>query len=236
MLVLSRLYNARWLLLFIILYCGLHVLTAQAKSPVYSPYRQAKSNQTYNSLFCDSLSAYQKSVTHNNVLSRTVLFSQPADLARLVQLTQSSSATSCQKLLAFHLLHQLKAKPSKTTLLGVVVEVAFANGLDTLAAYRDGRVTYIHRDGKVDAIRKVDTSMSNTIHKLFQEAQRVVENTQYWPEQRLGPPQAGQVRISFLASDGIHFGQDSMNHLELSPLAGPVLTAATELLIKILKN
>lgn len=229
----SRYEPARWIRLMLGLYCGILVLTAQAEVPDYSPYSQAKSNQLYNRLFCDSLSGYRQLATVSHDKAWQVLFSDPADITQLGRLAQSPTASSCQQLLAYHLLHKLNASPQKTRLLGVVVEVAFDDGMDTLAAYRDGHVFYIHRDGKIKTITKNDRRLSGNLHKLFQEAQLVVENTQYWPKSRLNPPPPGQVRLSFLASDGIHFGQGSMHQLELNPLAGPVLTAATELLVKL---
>lgn len=237
MAIFSRLYAAKGIQLVLGLYCGMCAFNASAKVPVYSPYQQVKSNLLYNRLFCDSVSNYRKFEKHNNILARTVLSMKPPTTKGLTRLVQSTSASSCQKLLAYNLLRQQNISlQQKTRLLGVVVEVAFDNGMDTLAAYRDGHVYYIHRDGKVQTIKKDGMGLTAKVHKLFQEAQLVVENTQYWPKQRLGPPSAGQVRLSFLASDGIHFGEGSMNQLELNPLAGPVLTAATELLVKLLNN
>lgn len=246
MFVLSRFEIAKVIWVVVCLFCGMTAVTAQAKNTTsakttgpaktkaHAPYSQVNSNALYNQLFCDNLVAYRQSVIRKNVLARTVLFLDSPDIVRLTRLTQSPSASSCQKLLAFHLLHKLHAAlPQKTSLLGVVVEVAFDNGQDTLVAYKNGHVVYIHRNGKVQAIKKADTKLSGAIHKLFQESQILMEKTQPWPEQRLGPPDPGQVRISLLTSDGIHFGQGSMKRLELNPLAGPVLTAATELLIKL---
>jgi len=102
----------------------------------------------------------------------------------------------------------------------------------TLAAYRDLHVRYIGHTGKVKDVPKPNAKVAAVVHKLFREAQPIIEKIGPWPKGRLPPPAAGVVRLSFLVNNGLYFGQGSMSTLARSPLAGPGLTAAAELLIK----
>lgn len=211
-------------------------ITAQAGGPPYSPYQQAESNTLYNQLFCDDLASYRSG--KNATLNRSwrSLFRHPLDVNAVRKLAYSRAAESRQRLLAFRMLAQHKQKTGQKILLGIVVEVAFEQGLDTLAAYDDLSVQYLHRNGKVQVIQKPDAEMTAIVRKLFQEAQPIIEKIKPWSRGRLPPPSAGTVRLTFLVSDGLYFGQGTMSHLARSPLAGPVLTAATELLFKVTRH
>lgn len=224
--------NTIWRILVLLLASGL-VANVQAKGPPYAPYQQTASNVQYNQLFCDHLASYKQEKADVNNQDLRLLFDHSIDTSKLRKLANSTKTNSRLRLLAYQLLAKRQVKVPKKVLLGVIVEVAFDNGLNTLAAYRDLSVEYIHRNGKLLIVKKPKQDVTAVVRKLFQESQLVIEKINPWSEARLPPPAAGTVRMTFLASDGIYFGQGTMSHLARSHLAGPVLTAATELLFKI---
>jgi hypothetical protein len=164
------------------------------------------------------------------------LFSTPTDAKRLQVLADTTSQETRLRILAFNELKQQNQTKKKKELLGVIIEVGMENGLDTLAAYKDLRVRYINRSGKLIIKDDSEPKIDAKIRKLFQEAQPIIEKIGPWNKPRLPPPPAGQVRLTFLVSDGLYFGEGTMRELGRSPLAGPVVTAATELLFALTRN
>jgi len=219
---------------YLLLLVGLMlVMEVQAASLNYTPYKDEATNLLYNLLFCDDLGLYQ--THHKGPVSGPwqVLFAQPANLENLRRLADSDSAETRLRILAFNALKQHHALPKKKQLLGVIVEVGLEHGLDT--AYRDLRIRYINQSGKLLVEEAPQPGIDARIRKLFQEAQPIIDKIGPWDKPRLPPPVAGQVRLTFLVSDGLYFGQGTMRELARSPLAGPVLTAATELLYALTK-
>lgn len=218
------------------LFASAVVLVVHAQTMAYAPYRQTEVNAAYNRLFCDAPGLYKnpQRLEANNAWH--ALFVHPVDLTRLQGIAGTPANDSCLRLLAFHILQQHKRKPKQRILLGIIIEVGQAHGMVSLAAYRDRRVRYIGHTGKMKDMPKPDAEIAALVRKLFREAQPIIEKIGPWPKGRLSPPAAGVVRMSFLVSDGLYFGQGSMSTLARSPLAGPVLTAATELLFKVTKH
>ncbi len=67
----------------------------------------------------------------------------------------------------------------------------------------------------------------------YEDAAEPVNRTGPWDKARLAPPTAGNVRMSFLVSDGLCFGQGKFEDLERDVLGGAILNAATKLLVAI---
>ena len=118
----------------------------------------------------------------------------------------------------------------------MIIEVGLEHGLDTLAAYKDLRVRYINQSGKMIIWETRKPIIDTKIRKLFQEAQPIIEKIGPWNKPRLSPPPAGMMRLTFLVNDGLYFGEGTMRDLGRSPLAGPVVTAATELLFELTRQ
>ncbi|EAQ76287.1 hypothetical protein WH5701_15811 [Synechococcus sp. WH 5701] len=49
-------------------------------------------------------------------------------------------------------------------------------------------------------------------------------------EARRAPPEDDNIRLTFLVSDGLYFGEGPMTVMQREPLAAPILQTATELL------
>ncbi len=61
----------------------------------------------------------------------------------------------------------------------------------------------------------------------------VVEAIGPWDGTRLPPPGPDKLRLSFLVSDGLYFGEGPIDVMQQDPMAAPLFTAATTLLTKI---
>ena len=207
-----------------------------AQGMQYAPYKDQATNTIYNLLFCDDLELYK--TTHKGPIAGPwqVLFSNPVQINSLQVLANSPTAETRLRILAFNLLKQQHVAPNKKELLGVIIEVGLEHGLDTLAAYKDLRVRYINQSGKMIIWETRKPIIDTKIRKLFQEAQPIIEKIGPWNKPRLSPPPAGMMRLTFLVNDGLYFGEGTMRDLGRSPLAGPVVTAATELLFELTRQ
>jgi hypothetical protein len=58
----------------------------------------------------------------------------------------------------------------------------------------------------------------------------VVEKIGPWGKPRLAAPKAGNIRLSFLVSDGLYFGEGPFELMQREPLAAPTIQKAVELL------
>jgi hypothetical protein len=115
-------------------------------------------------------------------------------------------------------------------LLGVVVETPLPRGLDTLAAFVDGRIRYIHGSGKQIVIEKDVPSTRSPRKALFAAAQDVVDELMPLTEVRSPPPKPPNVRVTSVASDGLYVGEANLEQLTADPLGGPILRATSDLL------
>jgi hypothetical protein len=115
-------------------------------------------------------------------------------------------------------------------LFGVIVEVALKQGLDVLAAFSDGGVRYFNQSEKLAVFEGQGNPLEAQGKDLLKSCQPVVEKIGAWEKQRLPPPQIGHVRLTFLVSDGLYFGEAPFNHLQRDAMAGPVIVKASTLL------
>jgi hypothetical protein len=116
-------------------------------------------------------------------------------------------------------------------LLGVIVEVPLDGGLDVLAAYADGRVRYINQSGKIAIFEGGPPEVQASAKQLVAASTGLVSRIGPRDRARLPPPVAGHIRITFLVSDGLYFGEGSFKAMQADPMAGPIVRKATELLV-----
>lgn len=114
-------------------------------------------------------------------------------------------------------------------LLGVIIEVPLDGGLDTLAAYSEGGVRYVNQSGRI-AVVDAAPAMAQLVQGLFAVSQPVVSVIGPWAEPRRAPPERDSIRLTFLVSDGLYFGEGPMSVMQREPMAAPILQRATELL------
>jgi hypothetical protein len=99
-----------------------------------------------------------------------------------------------------------------------------------LAAYSDGRVRYINQTGKVAVFEGVPSQVDEKAKGLVASAVAALKCIGPWEKTRLPPPRKGNVRITFLVSDGLYFGEGPFSLLQHEPTAAPIIKNAGELL------
>jgi hypothetical protein len=208
---------------------GLSAATAVVAEPPYEPYQNHAANDIYNLLFCDNLAAFKPGHGQTPAAWQATLFREPADPAALLALVSESSQDGRARYLACARLRALgQAVPAKV-LFGVIVEVPLPGGLDVLAAFAEGGVRYINHTGKV-AVFEATPSLQPHVQRLFAASEPVVARIGPWERPRTSPPAPGNVRLTFLVSDGLYFGEGPMSTMERDAMAGPVIQRGAELL------
>ena len=137
------------------------------------------------------------------------------------------------RILAFNRLRLLNCKVPAKILLGIIFEIPYPRGLDTLAVYHDHRIRYINQTGKIgilEAIQSYPPAFTAKIHELFLAGQKLVNVIGPWEQDRLDAPSGNTMRMTFLVSDGIYFGQGPMAGLTKDAKAAPVIRAGGEIL------
>lgn len=202
---------------------------AVSGSPPYVPYGSDSANFMYNLLFCDDLASFKPKPDTKITPWQTTLFAEPSDFAALELLASDSSQEGRARYLAYTLLRNTEKPVPGKILLGVIVEVGLPDGLDVLAAFSEGGVRYINKTGKLAVFEGVP-EIRPVVQEVLDAAQPVVAHTGPWPGARLAPPKVGNIRITFLVSDGLYFGQGPMTQMQQESMAAPLIQKATVLL------
>src|SRR3954465_11435462 len=112
------------------------------------PYANEAINKIYNQLFCDNIKLYE-SKDIENLYPWNILFATDPDIEQLKLIINDHSLQSRHKILAYKLLLAAGEAMGEKELLAVIVEVALPDGLDVIAAFRDGTARYINHTGKL---------------------------------------------------------------------------------------
>lgn len=195
-----------------------------------TPYSDSSLNTVYNLLFCDDITFYKNSFSGKAAHPWSVLFNDAAPAEELSGIAADKNAESRVRLLAYR---QLAVKGSPVTnkeLLGVIVEVGMEEGTDTLAAFKDGTARYINHAEKMIVWENNTDKSATIIGQLFADSEKVVAQIGPWTEPRLEAPGTGDIRLSFLVSDGLYFGQGPFSVLQEDAMGGPVIQSALALL------
>ena len=198
-------------------------------NPPYAPYLQGGANDIYNLLFCDDLSAFAPKAGQTPSSWQAALASEPPNTQGLLSLAEDRSQEGRIRYLAYTRLRTVGQPVPAKQLLGVIVEIPLEGGLDVLAAYSEGGVRYINQAGKLAFLERLP-SIQPYVERLFSASEPIVARTRPWTEPRRPPPRAGQVRLTFLVSDGLYVGEGPMWSMQRDAMAGPVIQKALELL------
>ncbi len=199
---------------------------------IFKPYQNDGLNHLYELLFCDNEEAFSNS----GPFPWPVIFADPPDAEALLQLANDTSQESRLRALAATKLHKIGSTAPKAELLGVIIEVGMEGGLDALAAFGDGTARYINHAEKAIIFDSPTDATNALIGALWQHSINVVNKIGPWDKPRLEPPQAGMVRLSFLVSGQLFFGQGPMEVFFNDPMAGPVLNSAAQLMAFLTEN
>lgn len=200
------------------------------------PYKSESSNRIYNMLFCDNNELFRPDKKFISVYPWNILFSMETDTSELKKIVEDIKIESRIKLLACNKLLLLGIMPENKELLGVIIEVGLAEGLDVLAAYRDGTARYINYSEKMVFWESPSSDSNKIIDNLFKESEIVLKQIGPWDKERLRFPAKGTVRISFLVSDGLYFGQGSVDNFFNEKLSASILKYGNELMTFLINN
>jgi hypothetical protein len=192
-----------------------------------TPYASDDLNRIYNLLFCDDPAMYKTAGSNAETVPWPVLLN--TNTTDLHKLLNDKNAESRVRLLASRQLLAL-GQPVSKELLGVIVEVGLDEGTDTLAAYKDGTARYINHSGKMILWETATAESGTIIRQLFSDSENVVAQIGVWAEPRLPAPAAGDIRLNFLVTDGLYFGQGPFEVLQNDAMGGPVIQSALALL------
>jgi hypothetical protein len=195
------------------------------------PYKDNSTNLIYNLLFCDNLNLFKQNTNEPYVYPFDILFAENSSVADLQKIIDDTSSDPRIKMLAYTRQLASGHTPSKMELLAVIVEVGLDNGLDVLASFNDGTARYINQSEKILVWKTTDDPKANELtKKLFDNSITIVNQIGAWDKPRRPNPTKGNVRITFLVSGEIYFGEGPMNILFSDPMASSALTSATELM------
>jgi hypothetical protein len=211
---------------------GLGGKPPSTSGPPHHPYSLDAANFMYNLLFCDDPSAFAAGAGEEPTAWQATLGSSPPDAAALRALIDDESQEGRIRYVACQKLRSLGLAPEPKKLLGIIVEVPLGGGMDTLAGFSEGGVRYINQSGKIAVVEGVP-EIAAKVQELFAVAQPTVDAIGPWTEPRKAPPSGGSMRVSFLVSDGLYFGEAPMSVLQRDPLAAPIIQRATELLLAV---
>ena len=216
-----------------VLLFALPVHAQDASAP--APYAQAQTNFMYNLLFCDDLILFKPQDGAIPVYWQKTLLAPSPDAQTVRRIAEDGQEESRVRLLAYKWLREHSQMVPQRQLLGVLIEVARDDRQDTLAAYADGRVRYINSSEKLAVIENGSPEIGQQVQALFASSTKLVVRIGPWNKKRLPAPAKGKVRMSFLASDGLYFGEGSFAAIQKDTDAAQVIQDGTALLQLVVK-
>jgi hypothetical protein len=201
---------------------------SKGSAPFYRPYRSDAANEIYNLLFCDNLALFRNGEDGGGDL-RAVL-SDSTDRESLERIGNNIDAESRVRVLAFNRLRMMKISVPSKCLLGTIIEAPQPDGLDTLAVFPDGHLRYINQSEKMVVFEASPPMLAGKAEEVLRASQFVVNRYGPWDKPRRPPPTGKLVRMSFLVSDGLYFGEGQYDDLMRDRFAAPVIRAASEFL------
>jgi hypothetical protein len=195
-----------------------------------TPYNDNATNLIYNLLFCDNIELYKENTPPPYAYPFDVLFAEVSSVEDLKNVAADAEVEPRLKRLAYNRLLSKGSVAVVKELLAVIIEVGLEDGLDVLASFKDGTARYIHQTGKILIWETADATSMELTQDLFRISETIVERIGPWDKPRRPHPAKGTVRITFLVSDGLYFGEGPMNVLFADAMAGPALTSGTQLL------
>lgn len=196
-----------------------------------APYANSSTNYIYNLLFCDDIDLYKSRTTPPYQYPFSVLFESKSSEESLQKIIDDINMEPRIRLLAYNKMKRDGYEIKKKELLAVIVEVGLPEGLDVLASFADGTARYINASGKLLVWENHEDAIANELIKeLFSHSINIIDQIGTWEEKRKQHPVQGNTRITFLASDGLYFGEAATNVLFGNKLASPALMTATRLL------
>lgn len=210
--------------------------SAALAAPTAAAYADPSTQHLYDLLFCDRPALYHPPAGGAVSAWQALLYAPNADAAAVRALAEDAGQESRVRALAYGWLREHRQPITNAELLGVVVEVVLPGGLDTLAAYPDGRLRYLNHGGRVVLIDARVPSLDPLLDAMLGAAGFALPQAQPWThraDEALGP---GQVRVALLTSGGLRRIQGSLERMQQDPVVGPALLAAARLLEQVIRH
>jgi len=197
----------------------------------YQPYNDQSADFMYNLLFCDDLSMFLRGEVPPPE-SPLRLLHDATDLNAVAAMATDTEQESRVRMLAYNLLRERGWQVPPKVLLEVIFEVPLEGGLDTLAVFSDHRIRYINQTGKILVMEAAPPNVVEKATEVLAAAQTIVDKIGPWDKPRLPPPTADKVdiRMTFLVSDGLYFGQGEFRALGQDPMSAPLIQSSGELI------
>lgn len=200
------------------------------------PYQDESTNVIYQLFFCDRLDLFKEHYSGDVEEPWSTLFADNAEPAALTKIAEDEHQESRVRALAFNSLRASGQSVAAKQHLGTVIEVGLPEGLDTLAVFSDGGARYINYSGKVIVVEGKPNPFDDEISAVIEASKPIVAAIGPWDKERLTPPVEGNIRLTFLVSDGLYFGEGPMNLMQQQPIVAPLISTATKLLIKLVES
>jgi hypothetical protein len=159
---------------------------------------------------------------------------QPDEAIQLwLSIARAPDLESRQVLQAWSLLRRQGVVPQadeSSVVHGVVCEIAVADGHDVLAVYKDSSSRYLNHSGKVIVAEGGPPQAAQAANAVMTAAAPLGNVIGLWDQPALPALPRGHGRLLLLTPGGFRFGQGPQDALWQEPMAGPVLSAATQLL------
>lgn len=197
--------------------------------PQHRPYADPAINRIYNMLFCDDPEAFAPQPGRESAPWQVALFTQPADADAVRSLAEDPQQDPRARCLAMNWLRQHGHRVPARLMFGAVLEVPMDAGLDVLAVYTDGSVRYLNHAAAPILVDGPLPTLQPVVQRVLQASQRIVQVIGP-SDQARKPAPAGNVRLNFLVSDGLYYGEGPMNALGSDAMAGPLIQAGAQLI------
>lgn len=200
------------------------------------PYKEAAPNLIYQLLFCDHLQLFKNHHKGDLVPPWSILFSKVPNIQELARIAGDEEQESRIRILAYNALRAAGNAVPQKVYLGTIIEVRLPAGLDTLAVFADGRARYINHSGKIAVVEGSPNPFDVEIKGVVDASKPIIAAIGPWENARLPAPKLGNIRMTFLVSDGLYFGDGPMNMMQQERIAAPLISAATTLLMKLVER
>lgn len=216
-------------LIFAAAVLSIFIARSASATELPKPYKSDVANFAYNLLFCDTPALFiqNKALKPEMPLYR-VLHARPTDTGTIRKIADSDG-DSCTRMLAYDWLRAHKQPVPAKTLLGVVIEFGSPSSPDTVAVYADGNVRYIDEQEKLFSYGPNTKGLSPKARAFLARSRDLLARLDPWKEQRVPAPPYGFVRITFLASSGLYFGDGELRQMAKDKFGGATVRSAFDL-------
>lgn len=200
-----------------------------SNGPFHHPYGDEAKDFLYNLLFCDDAALFRPRDGQAEGPLAAILAPAP-DIDVLREIAGDQKEESRYRALAFNRLRETGTEIPRFVLLGVIVENHMDVGLDVLAAFTDERVRYLNHAASPAIFEGAPEPVALKAAELVMRSQAIIDKIGPTDEPRRPPPAVGDLRLSFVVSDGLYFGEGPFDVLASDRTARAVVGCAGELL------